>query len=124
VKKNIVTAGTPAQIQLTVDRNEIIADGNDVAHVTVQILDTQANLAPTADNPVSLSVEGPGRILGVDNGNPVSHEAFQSNQRKAFNGLCLAIIQSSTTAGAFQITSKSPGLSEGSVTISTINKEK
>lgn len=36
---------------------------------------------------------GEGRIIGVDNGNPESHESYQADHRKAFNGLCLAIVQ-------------------------------
>ncbi|MGQ9595800.1 MAG: sugar phosphate nucleotidyltransferase [Thermoproteota archaeon] len=90
----VITSGEPARIGLTVNRENIAADGRDCVHITVQILDDKGNIVPTADNLVILEVGGEGRLIGVDNGDPTSHEDFKSNQRKAFNGLCLAIVQS------------------------------
>jgi beta-galactosidase len=59
---------------------------------------------------VTLSVQGPARLIGVDNGNPVSHESFKSNRVKAFNGLCLGIVQSTRSAGAIRIVVSGDGL--------------
>ena len=56
----------------------------DVAHVTVTILDAQGRLVPIADNEVSFEIQGEGKIIGVDNGDPLSHEDFKGNRRKAF----------------------------------------
>ncbi|MEO1451294.1 MAG: glycoside hydrolase family 2 TIM barrel-domain containing protein, partial [Bacteroidota bacterium] len=50
VEKAIQTAGKPYQISLAVDREEISADGRDLAYVTVRILDKAGNLCPMADN--------------------------------------------------------------------------
>jgi beta-galactosidase len=115
----IVTAGAPAQIRLNADRETIDADGQDVVHLTVEILDDRGHLVPDADDRIAFDLHGPGWIIGVDNGNPVSHEPFQSNQRRAFHGLCLAIVQSTTTAGTLQITASAPGLEADSVTVQT-----
>jgi beta-galactosidase len=115
-EQEIVTAGPAAQIRLTAGREAMAADGRDVLHLTVQILDAQGHLVPTADDLITFDVQGPGRIIGVDNGNPVSHEPFQSNQRRAFNGLCLAIVQSMTEQGAVQVTAGAAGLESASVT--------
>ncbi|HEV2327212.1 MAG TPA: beta-galactosidase GalA [Verrucomicrobiae bacterium] len=68
------TTGEPAQIQLTPDRQRITADGEDVAVFTVSALDAQGRLVPTAHNKINFSVKGAGRILGVGNGDPSSHE--------------------------------------------------
>jgi beta-galactosidase len=55
--------------------------------------------------------------MGLDNGNPLSHEPFQGDQRRAFNGLCLAIVQSSTHAGTIEVRASAPGLEAGCVTL-------
>jgi beta-galactosidase len=115
----VSTAGAPAAIRLTADRSTIFADRRDVAHVTVQILDAQGSLVPVADNEVTFEVKGAGRIIGLDNGNPISHEAFQGDHRKAFNGLCLAIVQSAAEPGRIQLIATSPALRSSSVTITT-----
>ena len=56
-------------------------------------------MVPDADNLVKFEVNGKGRLAGTDNGNPVSMESFQTPARKAFNGMCLAVIQSTGRAG-------------------------
>jgi beta-galactosidase len=68
------TTGSPAQIKLVPDRASIIADAHDVSVVTVSVLDSQNRVVPVADNQVTFEVGGPGRILGVGNGDPSSHE--------------------------------------------------
>jgi beta-galactosidase len=113
----IVTAGEPAALGLSVDRNAIAADGRDVAHVAVQILDSQGHGVPTADNDVAFEIQGEGKIIGVDNGNPESHEAYQSDHRKAFNGLCLAIVQARGKPGKIRLIARAAGLKEASIEI-------
>ena len=115
--QEIVTTGEPAALSLSVDRSEIAADGRDVVHVTVRVLDAQGRFVPTADSPVTYKVEGAGRLIAVDNGNPTDHGSYQANGRRAFNGLGLAVVQSSGSAGQIRVTASSPGLSEASVTV-------
>ncbi len=108
--KEIKTAGRPAKIQLIADRTTIKANGDDLSFVTVKIVDANNNLVPYADDLVKFNIEGEGTIAGVDNGNPVSMESFKASERKAFNGLCLAIIRSTTKDGNIKLTATSPGL--------------
>jgi beta-galactosidase len=115
----VATAGEPAAIGLSLDRDAITADRRDVAHITVQIQDANGRMAPTAANEVAFELEGEGKIIGLDNGDTQSHESYQSNRRKAFNGLCLAIVQSTGKPGQIRVTAASPGLKSGSVTVMT-----
>jgi beta-galactosidase len=115
----VATAGEPALIGLSVDRDAIMADRRDVAHITVQIQDATGRMAPTAANEVAFEIEGEGKIIGLDNGDPLSHEDYRSPRRKAFNGLCLAIVQSTGKPGQIRVTASSPGLKAGSVTVAT-----
>jgi beta-galactosidase len=119
VTEEIATTGTPAAIALSVDRDVIAADRRDVAHCTVKILDAQGRVVPVADNEVAFAIQGEGRIIGVDNGNLASDEDYKGNRRKAFNGLCLAMVQSTAKPGRIQLTAASPGLKSSSVTITT-----
>jgi beta-galactosidase len=70
----VETTGAPAVVQLKPDRIAIGASGEDVAVVTVAVADAQGRVVPVAGNEVSFELEGPGRILGVGNGDPSSHE--------------------------------------------------
>jgi len=62
-----------------------------------------------AENEVAFEIQGEGKIIGLDNGNPASHDGFKGNRKKAFNGQCLAIVQSTAKSGRIQLTATSPG---------------
>jgi beta-galactosidase len=115
----IFTTGQPASISLSSDRESIVTDQRDVAHVTVHIVDDKGRVVPTADNEVTFEIEGSGSLLGTDNGDPASHENYKSNRRKAFNGLCLAIVKSNGKAGQVQVRALSPALHAAGVIITT-----
>ena len=117
--KEIKTAGKAATINLAADRSNISADGKDLSFITVDVLDADGNLVPNADNLITFKVEGPGSIAGVDNGDPTSHEPFNANHRKAFNGLSLVIIQSEEKEGTITITASSPGLESQTIELKT-----
>jgi beta-galactosidase len=113
------TAGEPARLSLVPDRMTISADGSDLSFITVRVEDTQHNLIPYADNLVQFTIEGPGTIAAVDNGNPASTESFQGSQRKAFNGLCLLVVRSQRgRAGQVRITASSAGLEAARTAVS------
>ena len=70
----VETTGAPAAVVLTPDRAAIDANGEDVAIATVAIVDDQGRIVPIADDKVSFALTGPGRIIGVGNGDPTCHE--------------------------------------------------
>ena len=117
LSREIKTAGEPAKIELIADRKNIKADGEDLSFVTIKILDKDGNLVPNADNLVRFKIEGEGFIAGVDNGVQTSMESFKADDRKAFNGLCLAIIQAKNKKGKIILTASSEGLRSSSVII-------
>lgn len=113
----IHTAGAPAKIELTADRNEIYADGKDLSFITVKILDKDGNLVPNADNLVNFKLTDGAFIAGVDNGDGVSHEPFKANYRKAFNGKALVVVQATTKPGEVTFTATSDGLAPATITL-------
>lgn len=104
------TAGAAAAIVLRSDSPGLKADGEDVAVVAVEIVDAQGRPVPTADHRMAFKVLGPGRLIGVGNGDPRSHEPDQADHRKAFNGLCMALVQAGRQAGTVRVEASSPGL--------------
>jgi len=108
--KEIKTAGKPAKIILTADRNSIRADGNDLSFITATIVDAAGIVVPDATSLITFTTKGQGIVIATDNGLQTSMESFQNNHRKAFNGLSLAVIQSNTTKGKISITATADGL--------------
>ena len=117
--KEVTTAQAPAKILLTPDRQTIKADGSDLSFVTVQVVDKNGTVVPAADNLIRFEVSGAGFIAGVDNGNQISHEPFKADQRKAFHGMALAIVQSKKKAGQIILKATSDNLAPASIVINT-----
>ncbi len=111
------TTGAPAKLVLRTDRHEIAADGEDVVVCAVEVHDAQGRVVPITDNQVDFKVTGPGKVLGTGNGDPANHEPDPGSSRKAFAGLCMAIVQGTKSAGALNVEATSPGLTRAAATI-------
>jgi beta-galactosidase len=111
------TTGPATKLVLRPDRHEISADGEDVAICALEVQDAEGRILPITDNDVTFKVSGPGEVIGTGNGDPTNHEPDSGSRRKAFAGLCMAIVQSTKTAGSIRIEATSPGLTPASVTI-------
>ncbi|WP_242916485.1 beta-galactosidase GalB [Pontibacter liquoris] len=122
--QEVRTAGAPARIILEADRSSIKADGKDLSFVTVRIVDKDGVEVPDANNLVHFTLEGPASIAGVDNGLETSMEPFKANQRKAFHGKCLAIVQAQEAAGEVKLTATSEGLESATILISLNHEAK
>jgi beta-galactosidase len=118
------TTGDPVAIRLTTDRNEINADGEDVAVLTVEVLDKEGRPIPTAHNMISFKVTGEGALIGVGNGDPNCQESDKEPKRSLFNGLAQLIVQSTRTPGTIAVEAYTepyprPKLPSTKVTIAT-----
>ena len=109
------TAGAPAKIQLTADRQTISFEGNDISYVTVSILDANGVLCPRADNLVQFEIDGPGEIAAVGNGDATATTSFQAKERKAFSGKCMVIVKGSED---FTLKASGEGLESEAIKIS------
>lgn len=115
IRDIIETTTAPSQIELVSDCNMLKADGCDVAVIRVAIKDAKGRVVPTANNLVTFSIEGPGKIIGTGNGNPSSHEPDKASQRMAFNGYCLVLVQSDKQAGEIRLKASSETLKDAEV---------
>jgi beta-galactosidase len=114
------TAGSAAKLLAKADRSTIAADGQDLSFVTITIADKDGLLVPRSMNRVRFSLEGPGEIVATDNGDATSFESFQSKERNAFNGLCLAIVRAKPgQAGTITLKAESEGLAAATVALRT-----
>ncbi len=110
------TAGPAAKLLAQADRSTMAADGQDLSFVTITIADKDDVLVPRSKNRLRFSIDGPGEIVATDNGDPTSFESFQSKERNAFNGLCLAIVRAKPgQTGTITLKAESEGLIEAVV---------
>ncbi len=113
----IRTAGMPARISLAADRTHLSADGDDLSFITVTVRDSAGVDVPTAEPLIQFWLTGSARVVGVDNGDQMSHTSFQAGQIRLFNGKALVIVRASTRSGVSTLTAKAEGLAPSSVRI-------
>jgi beta-galactosidase len=116
------TSGDAAKIKLTADRKEIVANGQDLSYVTIEITDKDGIIQPCAANGLHFKIEGPGVIAGIDNADLKDYDQYVGNTRKAWHGRALVVIRSTHSAGDIKLTVTSPGLSEAALHIKTIRR--
>jgi beta-galactosidase len=104
------TTGPAAAVVLRPDRERLAADGRDLSVIRVEVVDRRGRLVPTAQDPISFDVSGAGALIGLGNGDPTSLEPDKGRQRRAFNGLCQALVQSARTPGRIRIEAAAAGL--------------
>lgn len=119
LEKEIKTAGTPAALKATADRETIITDGTDLSYITVDVTDDKGVFAATANNLINFSLKGNGKIVGVCSGDPVSHEPYKAEKHTAWMGKCVVIVQAGKEAGTIELTASSAGLKSTTVKINT-----
>lgn len=111
------TAGEPVQMKFSVetpdhepiacmvegctDEHNVLlnADGNDLAFITVSLLDKDGNECPLADDELTFEVTGAGTFKAACNGDATSLEPFTHPHMKLFSGKLVVIVQSSTQKG-------------------------
>ncbi|MGH7512491.1 MAG: glycoside hydrolase family 2 TIM barrel-domain containing protein [Gemmatimonadales bacterium] len=112
------TAGAPAGIRLSADRDTITTGRDDVAHVTFEVVDSAGTTVPTAGNLVRFSVAG-GKILTLDNADLRDLEPYRSDRRHAFNGRGLVILRA-RQPGQLRLTASADGLGSASASVRVV----
>jgi beta-galactosidase len=107
----VKTTGPATQLTVQADRNEIAADGQDLSFVTITIADNSGLLVPRSMNHLKFSIEGPGEIVAVDDGDPTNLEPMQAKEHNDFNGLALVIVRAKAgQPGTIILKAESDGL--------------
>ena len=103
----VKTAGNAAALKLDVWTQQgttLKADGDDLAYVTVSLVDKRGNLLPMADDQLEFEVKGAGRFRAVCNGDATSTEVFTEPTMRLFNGKLVVTVQAARQAGKLQLT--------------------
>lgn len=103
-RHKIRTAGEPKALTLTADKTSWIADGIDLMHVRVNMVDKHGSICPQANDTITFAVDGDAEIIAVDNGNIASDEPFIGNERTLYRGSALVILRAGSKGGKVTLT--------------------
>ncbi len=109
--------GDSRRIVLSADRTVLKADGGDLCFVTVETRDGHGNPVENASDYVRAELSGPGRILGMDNGDSTDYDDYKTTVRKLFSGRLLVVVEASGEAGEITLTLSGRGLEGASLVL-------
>lgn len=116
-KASLSTTGPALRLQLQSDTLQLSPNNQDLAYITVNVLDSAGHRHPYDTSLINFKVEGPATIVGVGNADPRSLESNQASQRKAFHGRALVIIKAGKTPGAIRLIASNPNLQAAEITL-------
>ena len=93
-EETVHTAGAPAALRLTADKQTLAADGNDLSYITVALTDKDGTLCPDASDKIRVEVSGAGTFQGICNGDATSLESFVKPEMHLFHGMLVATVRS------------------------------
>ncbi|MGN0553864.1 MAG: glycoside hydrolase family 2 TIM barrel-domain containing protein [Oscillospiraceae bacterium] len=115
--------GDAARLEISADKTEIKADGSDLIYLEISAVDENGTFCANANNRVNVSVEGAGRLMGLDNGDSTDYDQYKGTSRRLFSGKMLAVIGSSDVTGDIKVTLTSPCLPDSVITLKAVSGE-
>lgn len=115
--------GDSAAVRLSSRETKLCADGKDLAFITIEMEDEAGRPVENAVDYVTVTVEGPGRLLGLDNGDSTDYEPYKGCTRKLFSGKLLAIVGTTREAGEITVKVESEGLKSAQISFTALSAE-
>lgn len=116
-EKTIRTAGKPHHLVVSSNRQHLVANGDDLAYITVQVADKDGNIVPTDNRKVKFSVSGAGTFEATANGDATSLMPFQNPEMDLFSGAATAIVRSGENEGVLTFTASAKGVKPAKLSI-------
>ncbi|MCR8658931.1 glycoside hydrolase family 2 TIM barrel-domain containing protein [Paenibacillus endoradicis] len=119
----ISSFGDATSIVQTPDKTTISADGSDLIFIEISTADVEGHRVENANNRVHITIDGPGRLVGLDNGDSTDYDSYKGTNRKLFSGKLLAIVASTLEEGTITVRANSNGLPTSELTLTAVAPE-
>jgi beta-galactosidase len=111
------TAGKPSKIALNPVQKTKQSGKQEIAEIEIAILDENGVFCPMADMYLSFEIEGPGKLIATENGDPLDLSSYSVPKRKTFRGRAKLYIKVLDEAGEIKITAQGKDLQSGQTTV-------
>jgi len=112
--------GDAARLAMVPDKTVIAADGSDLIFIEISAFDEEGRTVQNANNRVRLSIDGPGRLVGLDNGDSTDYDSYKGDNRRMFSGKLLAVVAATLDTGIITVKAASNSLISGEITLEAV----
>lgn len=117
-KDTRTTTGAAKNVKVSVDRDVIVGDGQDLSYIALSTIDAKGKVVPTDCRRVSFRISGPAELVGFCNGNQTDQTSMVSKEQSFFNGRILAVVRGKRgKSGKAEVQVQAEGLPKVSIPI-------
>jgi len=116
-RMEIKTSDQQVELQLEVDREELVADGSDLCYIMVALSDKDGTINRFIDKDITITINGPGSLQGFGSGNPLATAGYQEFTQGIYEGYALAVIRADKVSGVINVNVTAEGCEDKTVTI-------
>lgn len=102
-EETVRTALEAKALKLDMDRAELRKGVDDLAYVTVSLVDKNGTELPQADDRIDVEVSGAGSFKAICNGDATSLESFVEPTMKLFNGKLVVTVKAGDRKGTIRV---------------------
>lgn len=111
------TASSPYTVSASLNKQTIETGSNEVIRIELDIVDVNGIFCPYASEELNFTLEGPIRLLGIDNGDPIDMFPYKEPHCRSFRGKCVLLIQATEQTGTGLIHIRSDNLQTKTVSV-------
>lgn len=100
----LTTDGVPSKLDVTVDKDTLSADYQDICHIEIGLIDDNGNVMNGADNWISIGVSAGIELLGLENGDASDLTSFTSTKRRLHYGKLIVYVRAKNIKGNEMVT--------------------
>ncbi|MFI3326212.1 MAG: glycoside hydrolase family 2 TIM barrel-domain containing protein [Clostridia bacterium] len=119
LEEKLVTSDKEYQIILSADKTDLIADNDDSAFITVEVVDKDGNYVTDSSIDIDFTIKGSATVKGTGNGDPKSLEHDKLPKRKLFAGKAMVIVESTFENSEIEVIASSNGVNSASVKLTS-----
>lgn len=111
------TASSPYSVAFEANKLVLQSESSEVTRLEFEIVDHNGVFCPNASDELLFELQGPIRLLGVDNGDPVDMFPYKQPHCRSFRGKCVLLVEAVGKPGKAMITVRSGRLKEKKITL-------
>lgn len=126
-RSSVTTFGAAAKLKTVLfngNNTDQIVNDKSLFYIRIKATDVNNNFVSNYNDKVTVKVNGPAVLAALDNGNATDHQSYQENNRKAYNGELVAILQATGESGSINVEVSASGLKKSILTINAIGESK
>ncbi|OQO83593.1 hypothetical protein BH739_15900 [Enterococcus casseliflavus] len=105
------------------DKTELQANGTDICFIEINGLDDSGTTVENGNNEIRIEINGPGRLLGLDNGDSTDYSEYKTNQKRMFNGKLLAMVGTTDEPGKIEVICRSSSVKDSVIQLESVPSE-